>query len=119
MAQASPKISVQYIQDVTVAIIADEKILEEDQIAAIENAVMPLIDQSPGLSLVLDFEKVQFLSSAVLGLLIRINKKVLESDGKLSLCCIDPKILEVFKITRLDNVFTICQTRDDAVEELM
>ena len=55
----------------------------------------------------IDFSNVKFLTSSVLGLLIRISKKVYEAEGKLRLCSIAPKILEVFKITRLDKIFEI------------
>ena len=77
---------------------------------------MPIIEQAPTPNIVLDFVNVRFLSSAVLGLLIRISKKVYQKNGKLRLCSIYPKIFEVFKITRLDKVFDIYQSRADAIK---
>jgi anti-sigma B factor antagonist len=61
---------------------------------------------------------VQFLSSAVLGLLIRISKKVYEHDGQLKLCSINPKIYKIFKITRLTKIFDIYNDIESATESL-
>ena len=63
----------------------------------------------------LDFGNVRFLSSAVLGLLIRISKRVYEQDGRLRLCSINPKIYEVFKITRLTKTFDIYKDVESAI----
>ena len=41
------------------------------------------------------------------GKLINLKKKVGAVKGKLKLCCIHPDLLEVFRITRLDQVFEI------------
>ncbi|HML75602.1 MAG TPA: STAS domain-containing protein [Anaerohalosphaeraceae bacterium] len=116
MDQSNPNLSIEYIDSVAVAVPTDAKILDEDQIQALEKTFMPLIEQTNGIRLLIDFSNVQFLTSSVLGLLIRINRKVLQSEGRLRLCCIDPKILEIFKITRLDKVFELYQDRQQALE---
>ena len=50
------------------------------------------------------------------GKLITMDKKVKAAGGKLRLCSIRSDIKEVFKITRLDKLFTIVDNRDKAVE---
>lgn len=117
MDNLQPKIAVDYIENVTVATLTDEKILEQADVDALEASIMPLLE-SPGTSLVIDFKNVSFLTSAALGLLIRISKKIYESDGHLRLCCITNKIYEVFKITRLDQIFEIYDERADALKSL-
>lgn len=114
----SPKISVEYVQNATITTLTDQKILEQADIQALENSIMPLVDSSAKINLIMDFSNVKFLTSAVLGLLIRISKKVYESQGRLRLCGIDAKILEIFKITRLDRVFEIYEDRYDALQGL-
>ncbi len=115
MNEAHPRISVEYGQNATIVTLTDEKILEQETIQSLEDSIMPLIGQGEGINLIIDFCNVQFLSSSVLGLLIRISKRVYESSGSLKLCGINPKILEVFRITRLDKVFDIYQDREGAV----
>ena len=103
----NPRISVDYTGDVIIIAFTDEKILEENDIQVLQQSVMSVIDQNEQISLILDFCSVRFLSSAVLGLLIRISKKIYEGNGQLRLCNINPKIYEVFKITRLNKIFDI------------
>ena len=70
------------------------------------------------INLILDFTNVKFLSSAVLGLLIRVSKKIYEQDGQLRLCDISPRIYEIFKITRLTKIFDILPDRAAATASL-
>jgi anti-sigma B factor antagonist len=114
MEDVKPRIGVYYAQNATVVTLTDEKILEDEDIKALEESIMPLIEGS--VNLVIDFASVQFLSSAVLGLLIRISKKVSEHKGKLKLCGISIRIYEIFKITRLDEIFDIY---DDAKKAML
>ena len=115
MAEMKPRISVEYADNATVVSFVDEKILEEMDIRALQETIMSVIEQSKGINLVLDFGNVRFLSSAVLGLLIRISKRVYEQDGRLRLCSINPKIYEVFKITRLTQTFDIYKDVESAI----
>ena len=115
MAEMKPRISVEYADNATVVSFVDEKILEEMDIRALQETIMSVIEQSKGINLVLDFGNVRFLSSAVLGLLIRISKRVYERDGRLRLCSINPKIYEVFKITRLTQTFDIYKDVESAI----
>lgn len=116
MDQSNPNLSIQYIEGVTVAVPTDAKILEEEQIQSLEKTFMSLIEQNTGIRLLIDFSSVQFLTSSVLGLLIRLSRRIFQSEGRLRLCSIDPKILEIFKITRLDKVFEIYNDRQQALE---
>ena len=118
MAEIKPRISVEYAKNATIVTLADEKILEEKDIRALQESIMSVIEQSERMNLILDFCNVRFLSSAVLGLLIRISKKIYERDGQLRLCNINPKIHEIFKITRLTKVFDIYQDTESAAEGL-
>lgn len=115
MDKVNPNLSIDFHGRVAVATLTDEKILDEDQLSRLENSFMPLIAQTPGIQLIVDFSNVQFLTSAVLGLLIRVSKKVYETEGKLRLCSIDAKILDIFRITRLDKIFEIFPNIDDAM----
>lgn len=117
MEQLKPRISIYYAQNATVVTLTDEKLLEDDDIKALEESIMPLIGNS-AVNLVIDFSNVQFLSSAVLGLLIRISKKISENKGRLKFCCINSKIFDIFRITRLDEIFEIYEDAKKALQTL-
>jgi anti-sigma B factor antagonist len=118
MAQIKPKIGVEYAENATVITLAEEKILEEDDVRGLQEAIMSVIQQAGRINLVVDFRNVGFLSSAVLGALIKVSKKVYECNGQLRLCNINPKIHEIFKITRLTKIFDIYRDLADALEGL-
>ncbi|MHC4112699.1 MAG: STAS domain-containing protein [Planctomycetota bacterium] len=119
MAEIKPRISVEYAENATIVTFVDEKILEEMDIQALQASVMSVIEEAERINLVLDFCNVQFFSSAVLGLLMRISKKVYEQEGQLRLCNISPRIYEIFKITRLNKIFDIYENVKSATESLL
>jgi len=118
MAPIKPRISVKYVENATIITFTDEKILEDKDIRALQDSITPVIEQAERINLILDFCNVRFLSSAVLGLLIRLSKRVYEHDGRLRLCNINPKIYEIFKITRLTKVFDISPDIESAGDSL-
>jgi anti-sigma B factor antagonist len=119
MQEIDPRISVQYEAEAIIITFTDEKILEEADVRAIEQSLLAVIEQGEKLNLVLNFVNVKFLSSAVLGLLIKLSRRIYERDGLLALCGINPKIYEIFKITRLTKVFEIYKDVDAAVEHML
>jgi len=59
-------------------------------------------------NIVLDMENVRQLSSAALGVLVALNNTVNMREGRLCIASLDPKLREVFKLTKLSKVFAIC-----------
>jgi anti-anti-sigma factor len=60
-----------------------------------------------GVQLVLDPCNVQYMSSTALGKLINLKKKVMGVRGRLKIENLHSDLLEVFRITCLDQVFDI------------
>ncbi len=57
--------------------------------------------------LVVDLEKVAFLDSTGLGVLVGGLKRVKPHDGELGIICSQEKMLRIFRITGLDKIFPI------------
>jgi anti-sigma B factor antagonist len=55
----------------------------------------------------LDFSRCEFVDSTGLGVLVSIHKKCGELNGELELCSINNKVMKLFNLTRLDQVFNI------------
>jgi anti-anti-sigma factor len=87
--------------------VCASQVLKSINIAEFGNEVVEYVKSNPGLNLLLNFESVDYLSSAVLTELLRVNQAVEQSRGRLRLCAISPTIKEIFAITRLDSVFSI------------
>ena len=65
--------------------------------------------------LVVNLDKVGFLDSTGLGVLVGGLKRVRAHDGSLDLVCTQQRILKIFRITGLTQVFGIYQTVDQAI----
>lgn len=92
------------------------KILDETNIKEIGDVLGALIEKREYPKILLDFTNVDHLSSAALGMLINANNRLRQRNGQLRLCKIRPQILEVFAITKLNKLFRILTTRDEALE---
>ncbi len=109
------RINVEENNGVTIATFVDKKILDETNIQIIGNQLFGLIDEDMRKKIVLDFSNVEYLSSAALGKLITLDKKVKGINGMLRLCSIRPEIYEVFTITKLNKLFKICDDQAAAM----
>jgi anti-sigma B factor antagonist len=110
------RLEVEDIGDVTVVSFTDKKILDEQNIQVIGEQLFSLIDELGRKKILLNFGNVEYMSSAALGKLITLNKKVQGASGKLVLCNIDANIREVFEITRLDKLFVIKGDEQDGLQ---
>jgi anti-sigma B factor antagonist len=64
--------------------------------------------------LLLDCSHLIFLSSLGLGALIRLDRRLRPSGGRLRLFGLSPDLRELFEITRIDRVVQLCDDRDAA-----
>jgi anti-sigma B factor antagonist len=109
------RIEVSDVNDVAVVRFVDRKILDEAAIGELGEELFALVEKEKRSALLLNFADVEFLSSAALGKLITLDKKVKAANGKLKLCNIRPQIYEVFAITKLNKLFEIKENQDEAV----
>ena len=110
------RLEVEDIGDITVVNFVDKKILDEQNIQVIGEQLFQLVDELGRRKVLLNFKNVEFLSSAALGKLITLNRKLQSAGGKLVLCEIDPQIYEVFEITKLNKLFTIHKGEQEALQ---
>jgi anti-sigma B factor antagonist len=103
---------------VIVAVVRESKIISDEDILEFSSQLNQLAARPEPVRLVVDFGKVKFLSSAALGRLVHLKKRLRDAQGELRLCAIDPALLEVFRITRLDTLFEIHETRAAASDSL-
>ena len=87
------------------------------ELERIGGGLFKLVDEEKRDRLVLDFAKVQYLSSQAIGIILTLNKKLgaAPAGGKLVLCGVGPQLMQLLKITRLDRILTIKADQKDAV----
>ncbi len=104
--------------DVVTVKFISKKILDEVNIMEIGNTLTSLVAESDNPKILLDFSNVAYMSSSALGVLITVHKRIREKKGRLALCGIQPTIYEIFAITRLNEIFNIYQTHQEATDAL-
>lgn len=101
---------------ITIGRIEAGSVLDAMNVTQFGSQVGEYVKRNPGLRLLLDFGKVEYLSSAVLTELLRVNQACKAGGGDLKLCALNKDIAKVFEITNLDKMFTIYNSpADEAV----
>ena len=118
MQKEAPRFNVSAEGGATIVEPTDRKILDEVGISQIGEQLSSLLSQTDKPRLVLDFSNVSQMSSSALGMLITIYKRIREKQGELRLCNIAPDIYEIFVITRLNEIFRIFSSRQEAINSL-
>jgi anti-sigma B factor antagonist len=93
--------------DVTVAKFVTQAIMDERVIRIIGQALYREVEQLGHDQLVLDFSDVRHFSSALLAVLIELNKRIKATKGRLVLCGLRPELQEVFVVTKLNGTLKI------------
>ncbi len=79
-----------------------------------------LIDEQDRRLIILDFERVQYLSSQAIGLIIGLHKRLAKSKGgQLILCSVGERLMQLIKIVKLEKLLTIKPTQKEAVNAAM
>ncbi len=115
MAETTPPVAVQNVKDISVVQFTNNRILDEANIANIQETLRELIAERDNPKVLIDFATVDHMSSAALGMLINANNSIKQRNGKLRLTNIKPQIYEVFVITKLNKLFHILPSREEAM----
>jgi len=113
---APSRLLIHPIRDVTIVNFQDASILDTAQIEQIGETLYDLVDNRSHRKIILDFAKVQFLSSSALGVLITLRKKSEAIKGTVVICSLKKDLRKVFKITRLDKLFEFYDDEAKALE---
>jgi anti-sigma B factor antagonist len=108
---------VSQVEKFTVIEFRNPSLMDPVELEQIGQALYRLIDAEDRRKIVLDFEKVQYLSSQAIGIILTMNKKLSQlQHSKLVLCGIGPRLQELLKITRLDRLLTVKPSQKEAVK---
>ncbi|MHC4717143.1 MAG: STAS domain-containing protein [Planctomycetota bacterium] len=106
---------VQTIGDVTVVDLTSSSILDGLTIQSVGEKLFELVDEQARRKIILDFSEVRLLSSMMLGVLVRLQRRVEGIKGRLVLCGLRPDLMRVFKITQLHKLFEFYRNENEAL----
>ena len=100
---------------ITVGRILADSVLDALNVDQFGKAMLGYIESHPGVNLLLDFQQVDYLTSAVLTELLRARTAATEKGGAVRLCTLNDDIREIFQITSLEEVFPINEDVETAL----
>ena len=105
------------IDDVLAIQFVGGKLLDETVIQQVGTELTAIASGAEeGQKILLSFDGVEFMSSAMLGRLVQFLKTCKQQGAVLKVCSIAPEIFEVFKLTKLNKLFDIQKDGKTAME---
>lgn len=80
-----------------------------------EIRINALLDDGAG-KLLINFEKLDYISSAGLRLLLATAKRLKSTSGDLRVCCLNPTVQEVFDISGFASILSVAATEQEALD---
>ena len=77
-----------------------------------------LENELPGLNVVLDLSRVDYIDAAGVGELLRLHREIQSRDGALVLTGVASKVRDILTVTRLNGQFKLAETHGEALEQL-
>jgi anti-sigma B factor antagonist len=109
--------NVQQISDSTIVEFTSPSLMDPIELEQIAQQLYKLVDEQDKRRIILDFEKVQYLSSQAIGILLAMQKKLSAlKKSNLILCGVGARLMELLRITRLDKVLTIKPSQKEAIK---
>jgi anti-sigma B factor antagonist len=99
--------------DVTVVEVTGQLIVGNRQV--LKDNVLGLLEEGSRKFLI-DFSDTAYIDSSGLGVLVSLSKKIREKGGELRLSNLNEDLRTLFELTKLDTLFLIADSRDQALE---
>jgi len=112
-----PLLQVEAVGDVTIAQVVERSIVDGASLQALMEELDRLVDSGGCRTLLLDFAGVEFLTSAALLQLVRLNQKLVRVKGRLQIVNVQDPIYELFLVTKLTNYFRVRRGTDRGDED--
>ena len=97
-------------------VAVNDKRIDAAVAIAFKNAMRDETDGGPE-TVILDLSEVNFIDSSGLGAIVAAMKHM-GQDRTLALAGLTPTVEKVFRLTRMDSVFSLFSTLDGAIDEL-
>jgi anti-anti-sigma factor len=113
----SAAFTVQHVEDFTVVEFQTSSMMDPAELEMIGAGLYRLIDEEDRRRIILDFEKVQYISSQAIGIVMAMRKKLAAlKHGKLVLCSVNAPLQQLLKLTGLDKLLTVKPTQKEAMK---
>ncbi len=89
-------------------IVGNRQELKEDVLKLLESGARKFL---------IDFRDTAYIDSSGLGVLVSLSKKIREKGGEMRLSNLNEDLRTLFELTKLDTLFDIADSRDEALKD--
>ena len=115
--------AVRQYDEQTLVFFRNSSLMNPADIERVRSGLLHMVEEEKRTHLVLDFHRVQFISSPVIGILLTLHKRLAsppaaagaKGAASLVLCGVGQRLLDLLKISKLDRLLTIKPTRKEAL----
>jgi anti-anti-sigma factor len=104
-------------QSVNVVEMALPEYIDSTEFDRLNESLLGLFDGKRPKSWVVDLTAVNYMGSAMLGMMVNFRQRVQSHKGRLVLCGVSPRLLEIIRTCCMDRLFPIAKSRDDAIKQ--
>ncbi len=105
----------QVIGGVVVARCLMSNLSDEENIDQVGQELLTLVDKYECRRIILDLSDVEYMTSAMVGKMIRIHRQMHRDNGKLVLCQLHPTVYEILHTSKLLTYFNVANSVTEAV----
>ena len=99
----------------TVVALSVPHVLDSTELDQLNVRLLGIIAEKPHGRWVLDLSRLAYAGSAALGLMVNVRQRVLDAGGRLVLCGLSPRLVQVFRTCCMERLFTIRGNQNDAL----
>ena len=89
--------------------------MQSDEFDRLNDQMLTIFGADPQGRWVLDLSAVHYMGSSALGLMVNVRQKIKQAGGRLALCGLSPRLLQIFHTCCMERLFTIARSRADAM----
>jgi anti-anti-sigma factor len=104
------------VSNVSVVRFKDKKVMDPARIEQLGVELLTLVNDGKPDNVLINFEDVNFFSSAAINKLIVLEKRVRARGGKIRLSNLAPVVRDLFSYTNLDSMFQIDPDQQQAID---
>ena len=109
-------LQIEPVGDVSVVKFTQPDIVDLEIIRVLGEQLLGLVDE--GRRVVLDFSRVKRLSTALVGKVVALHKRLNSVGGRLALCQVAPHLREALELLKLPRLVPIYDEEREALEKM-
>lgn len=104
--------------NIAVLTLTKTQLTDEENLEQLDHDLMLVIESLSCRQIVIDMQKVAYLTSSALGKLIALHRRLGRMGGRLVLCAVAGTVEDILRTSHLYSYFSVTDNQSDAIAAL-